>query len=119
MKNVQEEFYKMAGRRIRKLRVSNNYSREVLAEKANISTKFLYEIETGKKGFSAYTLESLARALDVNSNYILSQQKDVHQRKVNKSGFQDFNETDLHNLRQLIEIVNKFIDTKQYIKEED
>ena len=39
------------GERIRELREVQNYTREVFAEKAGISSKFLYEIETGKKGF--------------------------------------------------------------------
>ena len=32
-------------------RIMRGYTREVFAELANISTKFLYEIETGKKDF--------------------------------------------------------------------
>ncbi len=44
------------GERIRELREIQNYTREVLAEKVEISAKFLYEIETGKKRiFSGYT----------------------------------------------------------------
>ncbi len=44
------------GARIRELREIQNYTREGLAEKVDISAKFLYEIEMGKKGFSADTL---------------------------------------------------------------
>lgn len=43
------------GERIRELREVQNYTREAFAEKIDISAKFLYEIETGKKGFSADT----------------------------------------------------------------
>lgn len=39
------------GARIRELREIQNYTREVLAEKVDISAKFLYEIEAGKKVF--------------------------------------------------------------------
>ena len=39
------------GRRIRELREIENYTREAFSEKVEISAKFLYEIETGKKGF--------------------------------------------------------------------
>lgn len=60
------------GERILKLRLAhNNMTREKLAELADISTSFLYEIETGKKGFSADVLERLAGALDVKADYIL------------------------------------------------
>ncbi len=40
------------GTRIRYIRELNHYTREELAEYADISSKFLYEIESGQKGFS-------------------------------------------------------------------
>lgn len=59
------------GERIRELREIQSYTREALAEKADISSKFLYEIETGKKGFSADVLCRLSRALAVSCDYIM------------------------------------------------
>ena len=47
---------KEAGKRIRTIRKERGYSRNQLAEKAGISSKFLYEIEQGRKKFSAETL---------------------------------------------------------------
>lgn len=61
-----------AGFRVMKLRQDRGYSRERLAELANISAKFLYEIEVGKKGFSATTLKNLASVLEVSCDYILN-----------------------------------------------
>ncbi len=58
----------VVGERIRGLRLERKMTRE---EPAELSTSFLYEIETGKKGFSAYTLGNLARALGVQTDYIL------------------------------------------------
>lgn len=54
------------------LRSDRGYSREQLAELADISEKFLYEIETGKKGFSAITLMNLSKALEVSLDYIMT-----------------------------------------------
>lgn len=54
------------GERIRELREIHNYTREAFAEKVDISAKFLYEIETGKKGFSADTLGKISIALSVS-----------------------------------------------------
>lgn len=59
------------GERIRELRESQNYSREAFAEKVDISAKFLYEIEVGKKGFSAEVLCRISEALSVSCDYIL------------------------------------------------
>ena len=62
---------KEIGARIRELREIQNYTREYLAEKVNISSKFLYEIEMGKKGFSAVTLCRISQALSVSCDYIM------------------------------------------------
>ncbi len=59
------------GERIRRLRELRKITRESLAERINVSTKFLYEIETGKKGFSADILGRIARDLSVSCDYIL------------------------------------------------
>ena len=61
-----------AGARIRQLRKINRLTRERLAEIAEISPKFLYEIETGHKRFSVDTLYKLSKGLSVNCEYILS-----------------------------------------------
>ena len=63
--------YVRAGERIRELRETKGYTRDSLATKSSISTKFLYEIETGKKGFTAEVLYRLSDALDVKCDYIL------------------------------------------------
>ena len=66
------------GERIRELREIQHYTREVFAEKVDISSKFLYEIETGKKGFSADTLCRIAQALSVSCDYIMFGEGDNH-----------------------------------------
>ena len=65
------DIYTEAGMRIRELRDLHHYSREQLAELTEISPKFLYEIETGKKGFSAYTLLKMSEVLEVPTDYIM------------------------------------------------
>ena len=63
--------YVEAGKRIHATRLSHGYTRKYLAELASISPKFLYEIENGKKGFSAQVLYNLCTALNVDCNYIM------------------------------------------------
>ena len=53
------------------LRTDRRYTREQLAYLADISEKFLYEIEINKKGFSAETLMKLSHALEVSMDYIM------------------------------------------------
>ena len=60
------------GMRIRALREEKSYTRDMLAERVEISAKFLYEIELAKKGFSAEILARVAKALDISSDYLLT-----------------------------------------------
>lgn len=69
---MMDRFDKNAGTRIRALREKAGYSREKFSEMAGIGAKFLYEIECGKKGMSAYTLYNIAAALGVSTDFILS-----------------------------------------------
>ena len=69
------------GERIRELREIQNFTREGFSEKVGISAKFLYEIEVGKKGFSADTLCRIARALSVSCDYIMFGEEKEHRSK--------------------------------------
>lgn len=69
------------GERIRELREIQNFTREGLAEKVDISAKFLYEIEVGKKGFSADTLCRISQALSVSCDYIMYGEEKEHRSK--------------------------------------
>lgn len=60
------------GNRIKELREVHNFTREELAEKAEISSKFLYEVEKGRKGLSADTLMKISRTLSCSCDYILT-----------------------------------------------
>lgn len=59
------------GHRIRALREYNQYTRDAFAEKLDISSKFLYEIETGKKGFSVDILYRISKVLSVSTDYLI------------------------------------------------
>lgn len=62
---------KEAGARIRAIRKTRGLTRDALAERAGVSSKFLYEIEQGKKRFSAEVLCRIAEVLDVSCDYIM------------------------------------------------
>ena len=59
------------GNRIRKFRMANGFTLEQLAEYAEISTNFLWEIETGRKSMKAQNLGKLAAALNVPTDYLI------------------------------------------------
>ena len=59
------------GDRIRQLREAKHYTRDRLAQEVGITSKFLYEIEKGRRNFSAINLVGLAQALSVSCDYIM------------------------------------------------
>lgn len=65
------DFNKKMGLKIKKLRERRKLTREKLGEMAEISDRFIYDVETGQKGISAETLYKLSRALNVTSDYLL------------------------------------------------
>jgi len=60
-----------AGSRIRELREMKHFTRRDLADRVDISPKFLYEIEKGQKGFSAEILCRISQELSVSCDYIM------------------------------------------------
>lgn len=70
--DVMDNLYVAAGRRIRIIREKSGYTREYVAMVADVSQKFLYEIEKGKKGFSADTLYRISKCLNVSNEYLLT-----------------------------------------------
>ena len=95
MFETQEAFLSEVGHQILNLRTSKQYSRECLAEKADISSKYLYEIEKGTKSCSAYILYRLLWALDIpiadyggNKEFLQEHEKGILQlRELLLNGF--------------------------------
>lgn len=59
------------GGRIREIREERGYTREKLAEYADISADFIWEIETGRKSMKVQNLGKIAVALDVTTDYLI------------------------------------------------
>ncbi|QUI21885.1 helix-turn-helix transcriptional regulator [Vallitalea pronyensis] len=102
---MMDNIYKKAGLRIRKLRELNNLTREAFSEIADISPKFLYEIETGQKGFSADTLYRIAKGLCVTTEYILTgnDNQELSEELLSILGL--FDNSQLEALNRLLNIV--------------
>lgn len=59
------------GSRIKGLRVAKGYTQETLAEKLELSTAFVGQIERGEKKISVDTLVKISRFFVVATDYIL------------------------------------------------
>ncbi|WP_277656222.1 helix-turn-helix domain-containing protein [Seleniivibrio woodruffii] len=60
-----QNFNETLGNQIRKYRKKKGFSQEKLAEKANISAKYLGEVERGEYNISASLLYDIATALEI------------------------------------------------------
>lgn len=74
--------YKDAAIRILRLRKQYGLTREEMAELVGVSGKCIYEIETGRKGFSASVLYRIAAAFGVDCDYIMTGRKDRGNKKI-------------------------------------
>ena len=59
------------GERVKSLRLERNITREILAEKIDVSTRFLADVEAGKVGVSLSTLKNLCLALNTSADYLI------------------------------------------------
>ncbi len=62
---------KATGQRIKTIRNQQNITQENLAEMANITPHYVYEIESGRKTMSIHILASISQSLNVSSDYLL------------------------------------------------
>lgn len=107
-------FDKEIGLRIRGLRDNIGWTREKLAEEADISRTTVYLVENGRRGTTAETLAKICWALNASSDYILYGIEDKKllksQRERIKANLQE-SITDLQesidNLQESINILNE------------
>ena len=94
------------GKRIRMLRELKKKTREQIAEIAEISPQFLFEIETGRKSMKAQTIINLAKALEVTTDYILTGSNNAPTLKILKN-LEDLPPETLSIAEKFLEIFSK------------
>lgn len=93
------------GLRIRHQRECQRLSREKLAEMSGISTQFLADIETGKKGMTVSTLKKICDSLNVTADYLI-----YGKNENNHFNFEAiFSSVDKEKQSEIIDILNKII----------
>jgi transcriptional regulator with XRE-family HTH domain len=65
------------GSKIKEKRLALGLTREKLADMAQISDKFIYDIEVGNKGISAWTLRKISLALGVRIDCLINEEQIV------------------------------------------
>lgn len=99
------------GERIKKIREEKKITREALAGKAGISTKFLYEIENGKKGISAETVLKIANALSCSCDLILKGEDLENEKKVIADKIiKKFEPKQIKKINEIIKLISEVSD---------
>ena len=102
------------GQRIQDLRLRKEISREQLAVKMGITTKYLYEIEKAKKGFSADTLIKISKALSCSCDYILQginePEKNEKEEKFNSDILNEYSDKECE---LILEIFQRLLELKE------
>ncbi len=109
---------KTLGNRIKTIRIKQKLTRESLAEKIDVSSRFLADVEAGKTGVSLATLKNICETLNVSSDYLLGLLPDDDEK--NFSNLEVLiNRIDKEKMQYLIEIVSSFHSaTKKHFKSE-
>ena len=101
------------GKRLEKVRESRGMTREEVAERAGISTKFLYEVERGKKGISAQTVVRLAKTLSVSCDYLLiGEETMVVQSFGNDNNKKQFNRRQKELVEEIVRLIYEINENK-------
>lgn len=101
------------GERIRSLRESRRLSRKDLAARAGLSAGYLYEIESGRRKFSAETLCRIAEALSVSCDYIMRGKEYFPERKEQERLLETLDSMSpgkIQRLRQMLELIGEMAD---------
>ncbi|MCC8081807.1 MAG: helix-turn-helix domain-containing protein [Lachnospiraceae bacterium] len=106
----------LMGQRIKEQRTLKGYSREKLAELADITPRFCYDIELGSKNMSLHTLCNIAAALSIPADYILFGPQSADDRYTPVTALIRTCPPDY--LDHLTQIVSHFIQAVQKMEEE-
>ena len=107
------DFNKKLGLKIKKLRERRELTREKLGEMAEISDRFIYDVETGQKGMSAETLYKLSRALNVTSDYLLFEtEENKNDLSYVTETLKNLNPSELESVEKIILEISKMISKK-------
>lgn len=76
--------YEPIGKRIKLIRKERKYTQEYLAEKLNVSTQHISNIERGLNGISIPSLMEICKILNIDSDYILFGASNDSNNPINK-----------------------------------
>ena len=110
-----KEINLILGENIRKLRRKNKITREAFAEKIEVSTRFLADVESGKAGVSLTTLKKICVSFNVSSDYILGLSEEKNEKElILKSLTGKLSEMNMNTLENLDEMFDNILNIQNY-----
>lgn len=105
---MKKEINTILGTRIKEQRKLKGYTREALAEKLSVSTRFLADVESGQVGVSISTLKNISVILDTPTDYLvgitsLDNQNLFRQSAINK--LEKINEKYLQQINTILDCI--------------
>ena len=91
--------------RIRKAREEKGYTREIFAEKLDVSVSYLAELERGRTGISVKMLVKVCNVLGLSADYVLFGEE----RTDDKKRLDSINRIDAEYLPLLDKIINELL----------
>jgi len=114
MNNVEKNYRKSIGNKIKIARSQTEYTQEKLAEKLSLSARYISQLERGVAFGSATTIVNLCKALNINSDFLFSDIIESDSKSLNDLVSTNF----LENYMQLNDYNKEIINTmtKQLLK---
>lgn len=102
--------YKAIGQRIRERRKKLNMTQEVLAEKAELSTSHIGNIENARENVSLDALLKIANALDVTCEYLIRDNSQDFSRAISVEILNALNKCDKRESEAVLAVVETLCD---------
>lgn len=96
------------GKKLKAIRLERKLTREALAEKIDVSSRFLASVESGQVGISLETLKKLCLEFGVSSDFLLGITEVSQNEKVFNDILNRINQLDEIYLENLLEIIVSF-----------
>ena len=97
------------GLRLRDLRIEANFTQEELAEKADMSTVYLGEVERGQKVIGVDKFINIVKALGVSADYVLCNELPTGEPDVFDEITEKFKKLDTKQRKTAIDILDGYL----------
>ena len=109
MKEKEKSYRQTIGKKIKLARARNHYTQEVLAEKLQLSTRYISQLERGISFGSATTLVNLCNALEIDADFLFQELVDCNFSEQYKALDEDFFSNYLQLNLYHRKLINSFI----------